>query len=156
MVIRVGQEIPSVELFDKDPDHKINLKKYIAGKKVIIFGVPGAFTPGCSQTHVPSFLKRYVELKKEGIDDVICISVNDPYVMTAWAKDLHTEGKITMLADPLGVFTKAIGLEIDLPPLGGTRCKRFSMVVEDGRVKTLQVESDGIGLSCSLAENIKL
>lgn len=156
MVLKVGQEIPNADLFEHSPENKINLKKLVAGKKVVIFGVPGAFTPGCSQTHVPSFLKRYQNLKKENVDIIVCVSVNDPYVMAAWEKDQKCEGKIKMLADPLGVFTRAIGMDIDLPPLGGVRSKRYSMVIEDGKVKSFQVEPDGIGLSCSLADHLVL
>lgn len=87
-------------------------------------------------------------------DEIICVSVNDPFVMAAWAKDQNVDGRVRLLADPSAKFVKALGLEIDLPPLGGVRSKRFSMVVDDGVITELNVEPDGTGLSCSLAENL--
>lgn len=126
-----------------------------ANKKIIVFAVPGAFTPGCSKTHVPGFVQKADELKKSGIAEIVCVSVNDPFVMSAWGKDQNASGKVRMLADPAAAFTKAANLSIDLPPLGGVRSKRYSMVVENGVVKSLNVEPDGTGLSCSLADKIK-
>lgn len=95
-------------------------------------------------------------MKKQGVDEIVCVAVNDPFVMAAWGKDQNTSGKVRMLADPSGSFTKALDLAVDLPPLGGTRSKRYSMVVENGKVSSLQVEPDGTGLSCSLADAIKI
>lgn len=126
-----------------------------ANKKIIVFAVPGAFTPGCSKTHVPGYVQKADELKKSGIAEIVCVSVNDPFVMSAWGKDQNAGGKVRMLADPAAAFTKAVNLSIDLPPLGGVRSKRYSMVVENGVVKSLNVEPDGTGLSCSLADKIK-
>lgn len=108
------------------------------------------------QTHLPGYVQKADELKKQGISEVICVSVNDPFVMAAWAKDQNTQGKVRLLADPSGTFTKALDLAVDLPPLGGVRSKRYSMVVDNGKVVSLQVEPDGTGLSCSLADKIKL
>ncbi|KAF2904478.1 hypothetical protein ILUMI_01694 [Ignelater luminosus] len=156
MPIKEGDALPSVDLFEDTPTNKVNLAQLSSGKKLIIFAVPGAFTPGCSKTHLPGYIKKADDLKKQGIDEIVCVAVNDPFVMAAWGKDQNTSGKVRMLADPSGSFTKALDLAVDLPPLGGTRSKRYSMVVENGKVSSLQVEPDGTGLSCSLAEAIKI
>ncbi|KAF7378952.1 hypothetical protein HZH66_015186 [Vespula vulgaris] len=156
MVIAVGSKLPSVDLFEDTPANKVNLAKLSAGKKIIVFAVPGAFTPGCSKTHLPGFVQKANELKSKGINDIYCVSVNDAFVMAAWGKEQGTSGKVRMLADPNGAFADALELSVDLPVLGGKRSKRYSMVVEDGVVKELNVEPDNTGLSCSLAEHIKL
>ncbi|KAM7359789.1 peroxiredoxin 5 [Cochliomyia hominivorax] len=153
--IKVGDKIPAVDLFEDSPANKINTSDLTSNKKVIIFGVPGAFTPGCSKTHLPGYVTSADSLKSEQkVDDIVCVSVNDPFVMSAWGKEHNAGGKVRMLADPAASFAKALDLTIDLPPLGGVRAKRFSMVVENGEVKELNVEPDGTGLSCSLANNI--
>lgn len=108
------------------------------------------------QTHLPGYVNKASELKTQGVDDIICVSVNDPFVMAAWAKDQNTGGKIRLLADPSAALAKALDLTVDIAPLGGIRSKRYSMVVENGKITSLQVEPDGTGLSCSLAESIKL
>ncbi|GLH06429.1 hypothetical protein R5R35_010075 [Gryllus longicercus] len=156
MGIQVGDKIPSVELYEDNPTNKINIAQLCEGKKVIVFAVPGAFTPGCSKTHLPGYVERADELKKGGVSEVICVSVNDPFVMDAWGKEHKVSGKIRMLADPSAAFAKAIDLTTNLPPLGGVRSKRYSMVVEDGVVRQLNVEPDGTGLTCSLADKLKL
>ncbi|KAH1019875.1 peroxiredoxin-5, mitochondrial [Dendroctonus ponderosae] len=153
---KVGDRIPSVDLFEDLPTNKVNLGELTKGKKVIVFAVPGAFTPGCSKTHLPGYVAKAAELKQQGISDIICVSVNDPFVMAAWAKDQGTVGKIRLLADPSAALAKALDLTVDIAPLGGIRSKRYSMVVEDGKITSLQVEPDGTGLSCSLADKIKL
>ena len=113
-------------------------------KKVAIFGLPGAFTPTCSAKHVPSYLANYDALKKSGVDDILCISVNDAFVMGAWARDQHAGGKVRMMADGSADYTKKLGLELDLTARGmGVRCQRFSMLVDDGVVKALNVEAPG-------------
>uniref|UniRef100_A0A1A9VFL3 Peroxiredoxin-5 n=1 Tax=Glossina austeni TaxID=7395 RepID=A0A1A9VFL3_GLOAU len=156
VMTKVGDTLPSVELFEGSPANKINISELTAKKKVVIFGVPGAFTPGCSKTHLPGYVDSADELKKElNANEIICISVNDPFVMAAWGKEHGADGKVRMLADPSAAFVKAMELTIDLPPLGGIRSKRFSMIVEDAKVLSLNVEPDGTGLSCSLAQNIK-
>lgn len=109
-----------------------------------------------SQTHLPGFVQKADDLKKQGVSDIVCVSVNDPFVMAAWGKDQGVGSKIRMLADPQGTFTKAMELETELAVLGGLRSKRYSMVVDNGKVVSLQVEPDGTGLSCSLATAIKL
>lgn len=108
------------------------------------------------QTHLPGYVAKADELKSKGINEIVCVSVNDPFVMAAWGKEHKADNKVRMLADPAAAFTKAMDLTTDLPPLGGVRSKRYSMVVENGTVTSLQVEPDGTGLSCSLAEAIKL
>jgi len=114
------------------------------GKKVAIFGLPGAFTPTCSAKHVPSYIANYDALKAAGVDDILCISVNDAFVMGAWARDQHAQGKVRMMADGSAEYTKKLGLELDLTARGmGVRCQRFSMLVDNGVVKALNVEAPG-------------
>jgi glutaredoxin/glutathione-dependent peroxiredoxin len=114
------------------------------GKKIAIFGLPGAFTPTCSAKHVPSYLQNLDKLKGKGVDEVWCLSVNDPFVMHAWAKDQKAQGKIRFMADGSADYTKKLGLELDLMGRGmGVRCQRFSMLVDDGVVKQLNVEQPG-------------
>lgn len=110
----------------------------------------------CSQTHLPGYLEKAADLKAKGVGEIICVSVNDPFVMAAWGKENCTEGKIRMLADPQGAFTKLVDLSVDLPPLGGLRSKRYSMVLENGVVTQLNVEPDNTGLTCSLATKLKV
>ncbi|XP_014236986.1 peroxiredoxin-5, mitochondrial [Trichogramma pretiosum] len=155
MVIAVGDKLPAVDLFEDTPANKVNLAQLSAGKKILIFAVPGAFTPGCSKTHLPGYVERANELKSKGYNEIFCIGVNDPFVMAAWGKDHNAEGKVRMLADPSAAFTDACDLSVDLAVLGGKRSKRYSMVVEDGTVTELNVEPDNTGLSCSLADKIK-
>ena len=115
-----------------------------AGRKVVIFGLPGAFTPTCSAQHVPGYVANIDALKAKGVAEVICMSVNDPFVMGAWARDLNTAGKLRLMGDGSAVYTKALGLEFDLTAKGlGLRCQRFSMLVDNGVVKTLNVEAPG-------------
>ncbi|CAO1406483.1 unnamed protein product [Diamesa tonsa] len=156
VLIKEGDKIPSIDLFEDSPANKINIQELCANKKVILFAVPGAFTPGCSKTHLPSYIEKEKELKASGISEIVCVSVNDPFVMSAWGNQFNAKGKIRMLADPAGAFTKSVDLGIDLPPLGGLRSKRFSMVIDNGIVKSLNVEPDGTGLTCSLADRIKV
>src|SRR5262249_34732396 len=114
------------------------------GKKVILFGLPGAFTPTCSAKHVPSYVANYDKLKAKGVGEIICMSVNDAFVMGAWATDQKAAGKVRMMGDGSGSYTKALGLEFDLPARGrGMRCQRFSALIDNGVVKTLNVEAPG-------------
>ncbi|XP_077361821.1 peroxiredoxin-5, mitochondrial [Festucalex cinctus] len=158
MPIKVGDSLPSVEVHDGEPGNKVNINQLFKGKKGILFAVPGAFTPGCSQTHLPGFVQQAADFKSKGIQEVACVSVNDAFVMAAWGKAHGADGKIRMLADPTGEFTKAVDLLLDsdkiVQALGNKRSKRYSMVVEDGVVKKINVEPDGTGLTCSLAPSI--
>ena len=154
MSIEVGQSLPHAELHDGNPGNKVDPAEAFGSGKHVVFAVPGAFTPGCSKTHLPGYVEDYDTLKSKGIDSIACIAVNDAFVMDAWGKAHGADGKIRMLADPAGAFTKAIGLDVDAAVLGGTRSKRYAMIVEDGTVTHLQVEPDGFGLSCSLAPSI--
>ena len=127
-----------------------------AGKKVVIFGVPGAFTPGCSKTHLPGYIKDAERIKGKGVAEIGCVSVNDPFVMAAWGEAHGAAGKVRMLADTNAEFAKAAGLALDLSVLGGVRCKRFSAVVTDGVVEALNVEPADAptGMTCSLADKM--
>ena len=124
--------------------NQFDIEKEAAGKTVAIFALPGAFTPTCSAKHVPGFVEKAAELRAAGIDEVWCISVNDAYVMGAWGRDQKTAGKLRMMADGSGDFTRAAGLQLDLTARGmGVRSQRYSMLVKDGIVKTLNIEAPG-------------
>jgi peroxiredoxin len=124
--------------------NNFKVSELVKGKKIAIFGLPGAFTPTCSAQHVPGYLKNYDALKAKGVDEIWCVSVNDAFVMGAWAKDQHAEGKIRMMGDGSATWTKALGLELDLSAKNfGVRMNRCSMLVENGVVKTLNVEGPG-------------
>jgi glutaredoxin/glutathione-dependent peroxiredoxin len=121
-----------------------DIAKLCAGKKIAIFGLPGAYTPTCSAQHVPGYVQRADELKAAGVDEIWCVSVNDAFVMGAWGRDQKTAGKVRMMADGSADFTKATGLTLDLTSRGmGLRSQRYSMLVVDGVVKTLNVEAPG-------------
>jgi len=150
MPISTGQKLPAVDLYEGAPDAKVNTGDDLSKGKTIIFGVPGAFTPTCTADHVPGFLSVVDDLKAKGVNNIVCVAVNDPFVMSAWGKSLDSENKIRFLADTCGDFTKKLDLELDVTAvLGNVRCKRFALVAEDGVVKAVNVEADGVGLSCS-------
>nr|ACQ58230.1 Peroxiredoxin-5, mitochondrial precursor [Anoplopoma fimbria] len=155
MPIQVGEHLPAVEVQEGEPGNKVAMDKPFEGKKGVLFAVPGAFTPGCSKTHLPGFVQQAADLKSKGLQEVACISVNDAFVMAAWGKEHGTDGKVRMLADPTGAFTKAVDLLLDsdqiVQALGNKRYKRYAMLVEDGVVKKINVEPDGTGLTCSLS-----
>jgi peroxiredoxin (alkyl hydroperoxide reductase subunit C) len=133
---------------------EVSTDEIFAGKKVVLFAVPGAFTPTCSARHMPGYLENIDALRAKGIDTIACIAVNDVFVMDAWAKELGIDGQITMLADGSGVFARALGLELDLTARGlGLRSQRYAMVVEDKRVTHLAVEPPG-GFEVSKAESV--
>lgn len=120
------------------------VRELAAGKKVVIFGLPGAFTPTCSAKHVPGYVEHFAQLRAKHIDEIWCVSVNDAFVMGAWGRDQHTSGKVRMMADGSAEFTRALGLEQDLSARGmGIRSQRYAMVVDNGVVKTLNVEAPG-------------
>ena len=153
MTIKVGDKLPAGTLSEYIEvegngctvgPNTFNVDDLVKGKKVVIFGLPGAFTPTCSAKHVPSYLADYDKLKAKGVDEIICMSVNDPFVMGAWARDQKSNGKVRMMADGSAAYTKALGLELDLTARGmGVRCQRFSMLVDNGVVKTLNIEAPG-------------
>jgi len=155
MVIAAGEKLPHVTLYEGTPDGEIHLDKMFAGKKGILFGVPGAFTPGCSKTHLPGYVEKAQELKSKGIEVIACMSVNDPFVMSAWGQAHKADGNVRMLADTQGEVTRKLGLELDLKKvLGSVRCKRFAMIIDDGVVTEMALEPDGTGMTCSLAPAI--
>jgi peroxiredoxin len=124
--------------------NSFDIQKATAGKKIAVFALPGAYTPTCSAQHVPGYVKQAEELKAAGVDEVWCVSVNDAFVMGAWGRDQKTTGKVRMMADGSAAFTKAVGLELDLTSRGmGVRSQRYSMLVVDGVVKSLNIEGPG-------------
>jgi peroxiredoxin len=153
MTIKVGDKLPAgtlMEFFEVEKDgcavgpNPVKVEDLTKGKKVVIFGLPGAFTPTCSAKHVPSYLASHDQMKAKGVDTIACLSVNDAFVMGAWGREQKTGAKVRMLADGSADFTKALGLELDLTARGmGVRCQRFSMLVDDGVVKTLNIEAPG-------------
>jgi len=146
MTIKVGDRIPDVTLYvmsDQGPQ-AVKTGELFQGKKVALFALPGAFTPTCSAKHLPGFVEKYNDLKAKGVDQIACLSVNDAFVMGAWGKQQNTGDKVLMLADGSGEFTKAIGMEFDLAARGlGMRSQRYSMIVDNGVVKTLNLEKPG-------------
>ena len=153
MTIKVGDKLPAGTLSEYVEvetagcalgPNEFKVEDLTRGKKVVIFGLPGAFTPTCSAKHVPSYVANLDKLKAKGVSEVICMSVNDAFVMGAWARDQKTGGKVRMMGDGSAAYTKALGLELDLVAKGlGVRCQRFSMVVDNGVVKSLNVEAPG-------------
>ncbi|HOY34409.1 MAG TPA: peroxiredoxin [Piscinibacter sp.] len=152
-MIKVGDKLPAGKLQEfievegngcSLGPNTFEVEASTAGKKIAIFGLPGAYTPTCSAKHVPGYVEKYDELKKAGIDEIWCVSVNDAFVMGAWGRDQHTGGKVRMMADGSADFTKATGLTLDLTARGmGLRSNRYSMLVVDGVVKTLNIEGPG-------------
>lgn len=155
MTIATGDKIPAVTLKTmgaKGPED-ISTDTLFKGKKVVMFAVPGAFTPGCTITHLPGYVVLADKIKAKGVDTIVCLSVNDAFVMGAWGKSQNAE-ELLMVADGNGEFTKAAGLEMDASGFGmGTRSKRYAMIVEDGVVSHLAVEPAG-GIVVSAAEAI--
>ena len=153
MTIKVGDQLPEgtlQEFIEVESSgcslgpNSFKVEEITRGKKIAIFGLPGAFTPTCSAKHVPSYKDKYEQLRAKGVDEVWCISVNDPFVMGAWGRDQQTDGKIRMMADGSADYTKKLGLELDLIGRGfGLRSTRYSMLVDDGVVKALNVEAAG-------------
>ena len=152
-MIKVGDTLPAVTLAEYSEvegggcsigPNPVDVAKAAAGKTIALFAVPGAFTPTCSAKHVPSYLAAHDALKAAGVDEIWCLSVNDPFVMGAWARDQKTDGKVRMLADGSADFARATDLSLDLNSRGmGTRIQRCSMLVKDGKVASLNVEAPG-------------
>ena len=146
MAIQVGDRIPDAVLTTPSAEgpKPISTDEIFKGKKVALFAVPGAFTPTCSARHMPGFVENADAIRAKGVDTIACVSVNDVFVMKAWGEDQKVGDKILMLADGSGTFTKALGLEMDANRFGmGTRSQRYSMIVDDGVVKELNVEQGG-------------
>jgi peroxiredoxin len=146
MTIQVGDRIPAATLQHMTDEgiNNITSEDLFGGKKVALFALPGAFTPTCSAKHLPGYVSHAEDLKAKGVDVIACLSVNDAFVMGAWAKDQNVGTSVLMLADGNGDFSKALGLELDASGFGmGLRCQRFAMVVDDGKVTTLNVEAPG-------------
>jgi glutaredoxin/glutathione-dependent peroxiredoxin len=156
MTIKVGDKVPSATLMQMKggTPQPVKTDDFFAGKKVVLFALPGAFTPTCSAKHLPGFVTHADEIRQKGVDAIACVSVNDAFVMGAWGEQQHAGDKVAMLADGNGDFTQALGLEMDASRFGmGKRSQRFSMVVDDGVVKALNVEEPG-AFSVSSAETI--
>jgi peroxiredoxin len=156
MAIKEGDQIPDVkltEMVDGKPT-QVSLAELSKGKRVVVFAVPGAFTPTCSMKHLPGFVARAAELRQKDVGEIVCVSVNDGFVMDAWGKQSGAPGKVRMLADGNGDFTRAVGLELDASGFGmGRRSQRYAMIVRDGRVESLMLEP-GPGLNASSAEAV--
>lgn len=152
-MIKVGDKLPAATLMEYSEvegegcsigPNPVDVSKATAGKTIAIFGLPGAYTPTCSAKHVPGYVEKFSELKAAGVDEIWCVSVNDAFVMGAWARDQKTAGKVRMLADGSADFAKATGLTLDLTARGmGLRSNRYSMLVKDGKVQTLNIEAPG-------------
>ena len=155
MTISTGDKIPSITLrhMTADGPAEITTDEIFAGKKVVLFAVPGAFTPGCSMSHLPGFVDHVDQIKAQGVDTVACIAVNDAFVMHAWGEAQKADG-ILMLADPDGDFARAVGLAVDLSQFGlGMRSARYALVVDDGVVASTHIEPEG-GITVSAAESV--
>ena len=157
MAIKVGDALPGdlklKEMGESGPKD-VSVGELCKGKRVVLFAVPGAFTPTCSMKHLPGFVSGAASLKTKGVDDVVCVSVNDAFVMDAWGKAQGASGKVRMLADGNGEFTRALGLELDASGFGmGKRSQRYAMVVNDCKVEQLHVEPGG-GLNVSSCEAV--
>ena len=156
MNIQENDQIPNSEVFLMENGDLIkkNTQEFLKNKKVVIFGLPGAYTSVCSAKHLPGYVKMFEQYKQKGIDYIICISVNDPFVMSAWGKEHNADGKILMIGDPFLDFTKAIGADVDKSARGlGIRSNRYTMLVENLKVIKLQEEKDTGSCEVSAAEN---
>jgi peroxiredoxin len=151
MTIKIGDRVPSVKLKHVTDGGvgDVDTAEFFGGKRVVLFSVPGAFTPTCSKEHLPGYVARADEIKAKGVDEIVCLAVNDAFVMKAWAEAQGVGDKVSLLADGNAAFTKEMGLSQDLGVAGlGVRGKRFSMLVDDGIVKTLDVENaPGVSVS---------
>ena len=153
MTINIGERLPDATLQEfvevegngcSVGPNSFHVEDLVRGKKIALFGLPGAFTPTCSAKHVPGYLQQHDALKAKGVDEIWCVAVNDAFVMGAWGRDQHTTGKVRMMADGSADFTKKLGLEFDLTARGmGVRSQRYSMLVDDGVVKQLNIEAGG-------------
>lgn len=145
-MIKVGDRVPAgtLTVVTKDGPQKVSAEDFFKGRKVVLFSVPGAFTPTCDAKHLPGFVEKAAELKGKGVDVIACMAVNDAFVMKAWGKSQNTDGKVEMVADGNADYTKALGLEMDATGFGmGVRGQRFSLLVDNGVVKQVNVEQKG-------------
>jgi peroxiredoxin len=157
MAIKVGDKLPagSFGIMTASGPGSITTDELFNGKRVVLFSVPGAFTPTCSKTHLPSFVANNAAIKAKGVDTVACVAVNDVFVMDAWGKSSGADGKVQMLADGNATYTKALGLELDASGFGmGTRGLRFALVAKDGVVQALEVEPNAGQCTISGGESI--
>jgi peroxiredoxin len=157
MAIKVGDKVPSgtFGVMKSEGPGSVTTEDLFKGKTVVLFSVPGAFTPTCSKTHLPSFVRNASALKAKGIDSIACMAVNDVFVMDAWGKSSGADGKVVMLADGNATYAKALGLDLDASGFGmGTRGQRFAMVVKDGVVQKLNVEPSAGQCTVSGGESI--
>jgi len=153
MSIKVGDKLPAGQLYEFIEEERpgctvgpnaFPVEEMVKGKRIAIFGLPGAFTPTCSAKHVPSYVQNFDKLRAKGVDEIWCISVNDAFVMGAWGKDQKAGGKVRMMADGSAIFTKALGLDMDLTARGmGVRSQRYSLLVDNGVVRAVNVEQPG-------------
>ncbi len=157
-MISVGDDLPGATLIQmgEEGPQPVALGDRMKGRKIVIFAVPGAFTPTCHSAHVPSFMRTKDQFDAKGVDEIICVSVNDPFVMKAWGEATGaSDAGLTMLADPESAFTKAIGMDFDAPPAGLIgRSKRYAMVVEDGKVTALNLEENPGACEVSAGEGL--
>ena len=157
MAIAIGEKLPPAKLKQMTAEgiKEVALSDIVAGKKVILFGLPGAYTPVCSTSHLPGFIAEAEKLKAQGTSAIACISVNDPFVMSAWGEQHGADGKVMMLCDTDASFTTSIGMDLDLGQFGcGMRSQRYSMVVEDGIVTTVNVEASIFDHGASAAASL--
>ena len=147
-MIKVGDQIPStsITVIYKDDQENISAADFFAQKKVVLFALPGAFTPTCSEAHLPGFVIKYDEIKAKGVGQVACLSVNDSFVMKAWQASQNAEN-LTMIADGAAALTKELGLVLDTADFGGIRSQRYSMIVDNGVVTYLNIEEEGFEVS---------
>ncbi|KAF8849106.1 Redoxin [Acephala macrosclerotiorum] len=153
-MVKAGDSIPNVELFEKEPGNKVNLAEEFGSGNGLIIGVPAAFSPTCSDSHIPGYIEH---AKTKSAGKVFVVAVNDAFVMNAWGKTLDKEGSsgIRFLADPSGAFTRALDMEFNSAPLlGNNRSKRYAIVVEGGKIKSVHPEPDNVGLSVSGADKV--
>lgn len=148
MALEVGERLPEATLQRVGPDgpEDVKLSDVLSGRKVVLFALPGAFTRTCSSAHLPSFMRTADDFKSEGVDEIVCLSVNDPFVMKAWDEQTGASGSgVTMLADPDGAFTRAVGQDFSAPPVGlYGRSNRYALLVEDGVVRISQLDEPGV------------
>ncbi|KAA6419589.1 hypothetical protein WJX79_010515 [Trebouxia sp. C0005] len=150
---KAGSSLPPVVVKEGTPGTDVKITDLFKGKKGILFGVPGAFTPVCSSSHLPGYVGDYDKLTKAGAEVIACLSINDAFVMAAWGTANGSSGKVRMLADQAGELTKALGVELDsVDMLGNVRCKRFSAVIVDNVIKTMNVEDNSLEATCSMPD----